>query len=61
MPIKSEQFFFYLNTCGEEAVRRQKKLRRDLHFHLVLREFENGEVLLLSLVMRNATLGAIVG
>lgn len=43
-------------TCGEETVRRQEKLGRNLHLHLVLGQLEDGEVLLLPLVVRNAAL-----
>lgn len=46
-------------TCGEEAVRRQEELRRN--HHLVLGQFEDGEVLLLPLVVRNTALRAIIG
>lgn len=41
-------------------MRRQEELRRNLHLHLVLGQFEDGEVLLLPLVVRNPTLGAII-
>lgn len=41
-------------------MRRQQELRGDLHLHLVLRQFEDGEVLLLLLVVRNAPFGPVV-
>lgn len=51
----------WLLTSGQEAVGGQQELRGDLHLHLVLRQLEDGEVLLLPLVVGNTTLGAVVG
>lgn len=48
-------------TCGEEPMRRQEELRRNLDLHLVFRQLEDGKVLLLPLVVRDSPFGSIIG
>lgn len=47
-------------TCGQETVRGEQQLRRNLHLQLVLRQLEDGEVLLFPLVVRDSPFVSII-
>ena len=49
-----------VGTCRQEAVCGQEQLGGDLPPQLVLPQLEDGEVLLLPLVARDAALGAVI-